>query len=52
MTTQFTTEELAILRPEYEKYLTKWRKGYGVPMIFETWLASAADEAKERAKYE
>ena len=57
--TPFTPEELAILRPEYEKYLaaherTRYYKGtldYW-PMSFDDWFRASADEAKEKAKYE
>lgn len=50
----FTPEELAILRPEYEKYLAeryKWEWKDDVVMSFDDWFRASADEAKDRAKY-
>ena len=51
----FTPEELAILRPEYQKYCDqhqRWHWKDGNVMSFSDWWRAMADEAKDRAKYE
>ena len=52
--TELTTEEEAVLRPEYEKYCADFPK-WGFPvkyaLTFDEWWREAADNAKDRAKH-
>lgn len=48
-----TPEEEAIIRPEYDKYLSKFLyPDYGEALSFDEWWRDKADAAKDRAKYE
>lgn len=47
----FTPEELAILRPEYEKYLHeryKWEWKDDAVMSFDDWWRAMADNARDQ----
>lgn len=49
-----TPEEESILRPEYDKYcesFQRWHYKNGDVLSFDDWWRAAADEAKDRAKY-
>lgn len=52
--TTLTKQEIALLMPEYNKYLNeryKWEWKDDAVMSFDDWWRNAADEAKDRAKY-
>ena len=44
----FTPEELAILRPEYEKYCHNWFPAYGTPLPFHDWWRAMADNEMDK----